>query len=70
MSVQGWRKQSACSSFGQTSFSQAKNELPFYKKQVINKNASVIFGPARLIKLSFNRQKSISKGQDYWPPMH
>ena len=26
-----------CSSFGRTSFSQGKNESPFYKKVVINK---------------------------------
>ena len=31
-----------------TTFSQGKNKIPFYKKQVINKGARVIFGLARL----------------------
>ena len=36
-------------------FSQGKNIISFYKKQVINKSSSVILGLVRLIILSYNR---------------
>ena len=38
--MSGW------SGFGQTTISQGKNKIPFYKKQVINKSTRVIFGLA------------------------
>ena len=34
-----------------TTFSQGKNKIPFYKKQVINESARVIFGLAWLVIL-------------------
>ena len=37
-------RQSGWSGFGWTTISQGKNKIPFYKKQVINKSTSVIFG--------------------------
>ena len=36
-------------------FLKIKIKFYFYKKQVINKSASVIFGLVRLITLSYNR---------------
>ena len=48
-------------------FLKVKIKFHFYKRQVINKSACVIFGLVRLIILS---QKSTSRRQDYWPPMH
>ena len=51
---QGWWKQSGCSGFGRTSFSQGKDEIQFLQKQVINKSASVIFILVRFIILSYN----------------
>ena len=53
--IQGWQKQSGCSSFGHTSFSQGKMKFNFYKKQLINKSATVIFGLISIIILSYNR---------------
>ena len=47
-------KRSSCSGFSWTSVSQGKNTIPFYKRQVINKSASVIFGLVRLIILCYN----------------
>ena len=41
--LQGRSNRSGWSGFGLTTFSQGKNETPFYKKQVINKSARVIF---------------------------
>ena len=41
---QGRSKRSSWSGFGQTTISQGKNKVPFYKKQVINKSTRVIFG--------------------------
>ena len=38
-------------------FLQVKMKFNFYKKQVIDKSASEIFGLVRLIILSYNRQK-------------
>ena len=43
-------------------FPRLKIKYHFYKKQVINKNSSVIFALVRLIILSYNKLKSISKG--------
>ena len=43
-------------------FLKVKIKVNFYKKQVINKSASVIFELARLIVLSYSRQKSLSRG--------
>ena len=51
----GQQKQSGCSGFGQTSFSQGKMKFNFYKKQLINKSATVIFGLISIIILSYNR---------------
>ena len=34
-----------------TTFSQGENKISFYKEQVINKGARVIFGLARLVIL-------------------
>ena len=42
-------------------FLKVKIKVHFYKKQLIKKSASVIFGLVRLIILSYNR-KGISKG--------
>ena len=55
VAMQSQRKWSGCYGFGQTNFSQGKNKIPFLKKQVIKKGASVIFGLVRLIMLSYNR---------------
>ena len=55
VAMQSQRKWSGCCGFGQTSFSQGKNKIPFLKKQVIKKGASIIFGLVRLIMLSYNR---------------
>ena len=53
---EGQQKRSGCSGFDRTSFSQdEKIKVHFYKKQVIKKSASVIFGLVRLIILSYNR---------------
>ena len=49
--VQGHSNQSGLSGYGPTTFSQGKNKILFYKKQVINKGARVIFGLARLVIL-------------------
>ena len=49
---QGRSKQSSWSSFGQTTISQGKSNIPFYKKQVINKSTMVIFGLVQLVILS------------------
>ena len=60
--MQGKQKWSGCSSFGQTIL---KVKFHFYKKQVINKSASVIFGFVRFIILSYTvaiDRKSISRG--------
>ena len=46
--------------------SQGKNKIPFYKKQVMNKNAMVIFGLVRLITLVHSKLEA----QNYWLPMH
>ena len=54
MVLQDQRKQSGCSSLGQTSFSQGKNELQFLRKACNKQSASVIFGLIRLIILSYN----------------
>ena len=44
------------------SFSPSKIKIQFFKKQLINKSASVILGPVRLIVLSCNREnKHINK---------
>ena len=56
-----------CSGFGWTIISQGKNKIPFYKKHVINKSASVIFG---LTKLTIIDRKAYQHVQDYQPPMH
>ena len=56
------RNQSGWSGFGQTTISQGKNKIPFYKKQVINKSARVIFGLVRLVIYSTVGRKAISKG--------
>ena len=42
--TQGRSKRSGWSGFGQTTISQGKNKVPFYKKQIINKSTRVIFG--------------------------
>ena len=41
--------------FWPNQFSQGKNKVHFYKKQVMNKSASVVFGLVRLIILRYNR---------------
>ena len=46
---QGHSNQSGLSGHGQTTFSQGINKIPFYKKQVINYGARVIFGLAKLV---------------------
>ena len=51
MFTQGRSNKSGLSGHGQTTFSQGKNKIPFYKKQVINKGARVIFGLARHVIL-------------------
>ena len=43
-------------------FLKVKIKFHFYNKQVINKSASVIFGLVRLIVLSYNGYKNISRG--------
>ena len=48
--LQGQWKWSGYSCFGQTSFFQCKNEIPFLQKQVVNKSASMTFGLVRLIE--------------------
>ena len=45
---------SGCSDFVWISFFKVKIKPPFYKKQVINKSANVIFGLIRLIILNYN----------------
>ena len=50
--MQGRRKQSGYSGFGQTSFSQGKNKSPFLQKASNKESASVIFGLVRLIILN------------------
>ena len=52
MHMQGRQKWSSCSGFGWTSFSKVKMK---FKKQVMDKSASVIFGLVRPIILSYNR---------------
>ena len=42
--IQGRSRQSGWSDFCQTTVCQGKNEIPFYKKQVINKGTRVIIG--------------------------
>ena len=42
VAMQSQRKWSGCCGFGETSFSQSKNKIPFLKKQVIKKGTSVI----------------------------
>ena len=42
-------------------FSQGKNKIPFYTKQIINKSARVIFGLARLV---IKTHGSESRGQE------
>ena len=42
--LQGQQKWSGYSCFGQTSFSQCKNEIPFLQKQVVNKSAIMTLG--------------------------
>ena len=70
--LQGQQKQCGCSGFGQSSFTQGKIKLNFYKKQVLNKSASVIFGLVRLIVLSYNGriEKVYQEVLDYRLPMH
>ena len=57
-------KRSGCSVFGQTSFSQVKNKIPFSS----DKSASVTFG----LILSYNSriERAYQKVQDYWSLMH
>ena len=52
--LQGWRKWSGCSNFGQTSISQGKIKLHSYKKQVLNKSSSVTRGARLLAAHAFN----------------
>ena len=68
MLLQGQWKWSSYSSFGQTSFSQGKSEIPFLQK-AINKSAIAILGLVNLIILSHNR-KVHQEVQDYWMPTH
>ena len=56
---QGRSKQSSLSGHGQTAFSQGKNKIPLYKKQVINKGARVIFGLASLSCYSIVNRKAV-----------
>ena len=51
------RSQSSWSGFGRTTFNKGKIKFHFCKKQVMNRNASVIFRFVRLIILLYNRQK-------------
>ena len=53
--LQGRSRRSGWSGFSQTTISQDKNKIPFYKKQVINKSTRVIFGLVQLIILWYNR---------------
>ena len=57
-------KRSGCSGFGQTSFSQVKNKIPFSS----DKSAIVTFG----LILSYNRQieRAYRNVQNYWLLMH
>ena len=46
---------------GPTTFSQGKNKIPFYKKQVIYKGARVILGLLGLLYYSAVNRKAVSK---------
>ena len=52
---QGHSKWSSWSGFGQTAISQGKNEIPFYKRQVINKIIRAIYGLVQLVILQYSR---------------
>ena len=58
---QGKQKQFNFSGFGSISFSQGKIKFNFYKKQVTNKSASMIFGFVMVIIFSYNRYKKYIK---------
>ena len=49
--TQGRSRQSGWSGFDLTIIAQGKNKIPFYRKQVINKNTRVIFGVIQLVVL-------------------
>ena len=55
--TQGRSRRSGWSGFGQTTIFQGKNEIPFFRKQVINKSTRVIFGLVQLVVLRYSRQK-------------
>ena len=62
ITMQGQQNRSGCSGFGRTSFSiKVKTKFHFYKKQVINKSASVIVGLVRLI-ISNQKHPRCKKG--------
>ena len=61
--MQGRRNQSSWSGFGQTTISQGKNKIPFYKKQVINKSARVILDFLGLLYYCTVGRKAISIGR-------
>ena len=50
-------------------FSQGK-KISFYRKQVINKGAMVIFGLARLVILAQQIEKLYQELENYRPPTH
>ena len=56
-SKRGW------SGFGRTTISQGKNKVPFYKKQVINKNTRVIFELSLLYYDTVDRKSKCSGGK-------
>ena len=52
----GQWKWPGCFGFGMAVISQGKKlNYSFTNKQIINESASVVFGPVRLIVLSYNR---------------
>ena len=62
---QGHSYQSGLSGHGWTTFSQDKNKISFYRKQVINKGAMVIFGLARLVILAQQIEKLYQEFEKY-----
>ena len=52
---QGRSRWSGWSGFGQTTISQDKNKISFYRKQVVNKSTRAIFGLVLLVVLRYNR---------------
>ena len=69
---QGCSRWSGWSGFSQTTISQGKNKIPFYKKKVINKSTRVIFGLVQLIIIIMIQwiEKAYDEVENNRPPTH